>query len=209
MIKSIYIENLKGFDRYEVELGRVNLLVGGNNSGKTTIFHAMNTFFWCMTQTADVGDSIVTLERHKCQSLELFPISKARDLFYMQRTRTGRSPTKIKLELETDAAPKLKFTVYTAFSRNLMIDGSDQRITRVQYDALLRNNPVYVPGTIGITVREELYREVAQERMILDGRQNQVLRNLVYRLKQRGMEWESFKAMVSPLFDLGGLECTI
>jgi predicted ATP-dependent endonuclease of OLD family len=87
-----------------------------------------------------------------------------------------------------------------------MIDGGNHKITRVQYDALLQLNPVYVPGTIGITVREELYREVAQERMILEGRQNQVLRNLVYRLKKKPAEWKEFIGMVQPLFFLGGLD---
>jgi AAA15 family ATPase/GTPase len=44
MIKSLHIENLKGFEVYDVDFGRINLLVGGNNCGKTTIFHAMNVF---------------------------------------------------------------------------------------------------------------------------------------------------------------------
>ena len=41
--------------------------------------------------------------------------------------------------------------------------------------------------------------------MILEGRQNQVLRNLVYRLKKKPGEWKEFIGMVKPLFSLDGL----
>ena len=206
MINSIHIENLKGFEVYDVDFGRINLLVGGNNCGKTTVFHAINVFFWCVLQTADVESAEVTFRKTQVPDLGAIPYFNTRALFYGQRTRSGRLPTKIKVALKTSVAPTLSFSIYPAFSRNLMIDGGDQAIPRFQYDSLLLLNPVYVPGTIGITVREELYREVAQERMILEGRQNQVLRNLVYRLKKKPDEWREFVSMVQPLFDLGGLD---
>lgn len=203
MITSLHIENLKGFEVYDVQFGRINLLVGANNCGKTTVFHAMNVFFWCVLQTADVGENYVTFRKTQVPELGAVPYFYTRDLFFNQSTRAGRQPLKIKVALETTVAPKLSFAIYTAFSRNLMIDGGKQTITRNEYDALLQLNPVYVPGTIGITVREELYREVAQERMILEGRQNQVLRNLVYRLKKKTDDWREFTSMVRPLFALG------
>ncbi len=206
MIKSMRIENFKGFPSYDIEFDRINLLVGGNNCGKTTIFHALNIFFWCMNQTADVGDNEVTFRKTQVPDVGAVPYFETRDLFYQQQTRTGRQPTKIMLRLETDVAPPLTFSVYPAFSRNLMIDGSNQAISRGQYDSLQKNNPVYVPGMIGVTVKEDLYREVAQERMILEGRQSQVLRNLVYRLTQKPEEWAAFKEMVAPLFSLEDLK---
>ena len=206
MIKSLHIENLKGFEHYDVDFGRINLLVGGNNCGKTTVFHAMNVFFWCALQTADVENSEVTFRKTQVPELGAIPYFNTRDLFHGQRTRSGTKPTRINVTLTTTVAPKLSFSIYPAFSRNLMIDGGNQKITRAEYEALLQLNPVYVPGTIGITVREELYREVAQERMILEGRQNQVLRNLVYRLKKKPDEWREFIGMVKPLFSLDGLD---
>ena len=42
MISSICIQNFRGFKRFEMaDLGRVNLLVGGNNSGKTSLLEAL------------------------------------------------------------------------------------------------------------------------------------------------------------------------
>lgn len=43
MISSIHIEGFRGFERFEMdELGRVNLLVGTNNSGKTSLLEALH-----------------------------------------------------------------------------------------------------------------------------------------------------------------------
>lgn len=205
MIESLHIENLKGFKKYDIAFKRLNLLVGGNNSGKTTIFHALQVAFWCLEQTADLGEDVVTFRKTQVPELGAVPYFNTRDLFHNQHTRRGRYPTRITLRLSTSAVSPLSFEVYTAFSRNLMIDGGDQRIAREEYDSLRQLNPVYVPGTIGITVREDLYRTVAQERLILDGRQNQVLRNLVYRLTQEEV-WKDFVETVSPLFDLESLQ---
>jgi hypothetical protein len=112
--------------------------------------------------------------------------------------------------LETAATQPLEFDIYSAFSRNLMVDGKDATVPIDQYKNLLNLNPVYIPGTIGITVKEELYRVVAQERLIAEGRQNQVIRNLVYRLKAMADEehnenWREFIDIVNPLFQLDGI----
>ncbi len=42
MIHSIEIDGYRGFDRFEMnDLGLVNLLVGRNNSGKTSVLEAI------------------------------------------------------------------------------------------------------------------------------------------------------------------------
>ena len=42
MIRAIEIDGYRGFDRFEMnDLGIVNLLVGGNNSGKTSVLEAI------------------------------------------------------------------------------------------------------------------------------------------------------------------------
>jgi len=205
MITSLKITNLKGFEDYLINFSRLNLLVGGNNSGKTTIFHALQLFFWCVDQTTDFGTGSVTLKKTQVPELGGIPYFVARDLFFKQRTRVKNAPTRITLGITADEVPDITFKIYPAFSRNLMVDGGNTKISAKQYEVLRYLKPVYVPGTIGITVREEMYREVAQERMILEGRQNQVLRNLVYRLKQQ-KTWDAFVEMISPLFNLQGLD---
>ncbi len=200
MIETLKVKNFKGFKEYQVDLSRLNLLVGGNNSGKTTIFHALQIFFWCVDQTAEVAGK-TTFRKTQVPELGGVPYFNARDLFFGQKTRSANAPTRIKISLKAKDIPELSFEIYAAFSRNLMVDGGGQQISLAQYKALKALKPVYVPGTIGITVKEEMYRTIAQERMILEGRQNQVLRNLVYRLSQEPI-WKEFVGIIAPLFKL-------
>ena len=107
MIKSLHIENLKGFKEYDVDFSRINLLFGGNNCGKTTIFHAMNVFFWCVQQTCDEEEADVTFRKTQVPELGAIPYFNMRDLFFDQRIRSGRQPMKIRVELKTTVAPDL------------------------------------------------------------------------------------------------------
>lgn len=45
MLKQIYIKNFKAFDRKTIELDKHNIIIGENDSGKSTILEALNIFF--------------------------------------------------------------------------------------------------------------------------------------------------------------------
>lgn len=48
MLKTVKIENFRGFESFELQnLGRLNLLVGKNNSGKTSILEAIRLLCSC------------------------------------------------------------------------------------------------------------------------------------------------------------------
>ncbi len=65
MINSIYVQNLKGFDRFSLDFDATNILVGPNNSGKSTLLgalrlaeEALNAMihtkrYWCTFSTDD------------------------------------------------------------------------------------------------------------------------------------------------------------
>lgn len=78
-------------------------------------------------------------------------------------------------------------------------------MSKTQFNKLMKLKPIYIPSTIGITVQEELYREIAQNRLISEGRHNQVMRNLVYRLSKTEF-WNEFKELITPLFDIDDIE---
>ena len=45
MIKSIYIKNFKAFEKETILLDKNNLIIGENDSGKSTILQALDIFF--------------------------------------------------------------------------------------------------------------------------------------------------------------------
>jgi len=201
MIKRFIFRNFKGFSEFSVSFDRINLLIGGNNSGKTSVFHALQTFFWCLEKTASINGNKVKLAKTQLPEIGAIPYFNIRDLFYKQKTRTGRSPTRIVFELEATKLPLISFEIYPAFSRNVIVTGKDVVLTNEQYKRILDLKPIFIPSTVGITVQEELYREIALERLVTEGRHNQVHRNMIYRLRQKNL-LEDFRNIMQPLFGL-------
>ena len=73
MISSIHIEGFRGFQRFDMgDLGRVNLLVGTNNSGKTSLLEALHL----LTSRADTRGLWQLLWRRGERSIERTPRSE-------------------------------------------------------------------------------------------------------------------------------------
>ncbi len=206
MIRKLSIKNFKGMGDFTLELDKINILAGGNNSGKTTIFHALQLFFWCLEKVAQEDGGQVILRKTQIPEIGAIPYFATKDIFFRQKMRDGKRPTRINFEISVDNLPRISIDVYPAFSRNVMIDGKDVSITKNQYVALMRHRPVFIPSSIGIMPHEELYREVAQDRLISEGRHNQVLRNMVFRLSKDCRLWRQYKELIQPLFRISNLE---
>jgi len=208
MIKKLKIEHFKAFQEYELPFDRLNLLVGSNNSGKTTVFHALQLFFWCLDRTPAPRTDAEHLVIRKTQVTETdaVPNSDLADLFHKRTLRSGKRPAKIGLTISTDELQDVRFEIYSAYARNFMIGGCDFRLTDEQYDRLRGLKPIFIPGMVGITVREDLVRPLAQERMIREGNQNSVLRNILYQLSEKPDEWNQFLEIVEPLFRIKGIQ---
>jgi AAA ATPase domain/AAA domain, putative AbiEii toxin, Type IV TA system len=205
MIRQLKIQNFKGFRQFEIAFDQLNLLVGGNNSGKTTVFHALQLFFWCLEKTATEQGGHVVLRKTQVGETSAVPIFRFEDLFYQQATRAGRGPARIVLTVAADGIPDVEFEIYGAYARNFMVSGKDLQISAPEFEALRALRPVFIPGTVGITVKEDLLRPVAQERLLREGNQSQVLRNIIYRVKQKGV-WDEFSQLMRPLFEIADLQ---
>jgi hypothetical protein len=48
MVRKLRIENFKAFKHFELDFDDINILVGPNNAGKTSVFHALQLFFYCV-----------------------------------------------------------------------------------------------------------------------------------------------------------------
>ena len=88
MLKSLKLENFRGFQSFELQqLGRINLLVGENNSGKTSILEAIQIFYSranldLLSQTMTNRGEILWNEDQKSVSVSRERELDIRHLFY-------------------------------------------------------------------------------------------------------------------------------
>lgn len=107
-LRSLLIEDFRGFGRFEIKnLGRVNLLVGTNNSGKTTVLEAINILsangdFNSIWRTLRAGGEDVFIEREDCNSPPVREVD-IRRLFRGHELEAGKT---FKITSEGDSGVK-------------------------------------------------------------------------------------------------------
>jgi hypothetical protein len=205
MITELGIEYFKGFERFDTRFKQINLLVGANNSGKTSIFHALQLFWWCLDRTARETTNGITLKKTQVAEIPAIPHSSPHDLFFNQKIRMGRGPTRMRISVTTEAVDEVEFQIYSAFANNFMISGEDKELSIEQFEDLRAMRPLFIPGLVGVTVREDVARPLTVERLIREGNQSQVLRNIVNEVKKKE-RLDEFLEIIQPLFDVSGLE---
>jgi hypothetical protein len=122
MFRTLTIKNFRGFQELELSgLGRVNLLVGTNNSGKTSVLEALQF----VARGGDMGALMAALTRRAERSLPLNDAARpmaaldVRYLFHM-RSLDGQP---IALGADTADGARVNFTVSTS---QVPIDDEEQ-----------------------------------------------------------------------------------
>jgi predicted ATPase len=69
MLKKIYIHNFRCFENFELELDKLNLFIGANGVGKSSLFHVLHKIQTLIngTEKASVGCILCFLPEQVCR----------------------------------------------------------------------------------------------------------------------------------------------
>lgn len=205
MIEKITIERFKNINKIELGLGNINVLVGSNNSGKSSILQGIQ-FAVSIAQTTSLEEFRFTKWKNNILSTSLTPnqiiYTPIRDIYSLG---SGGSLSQDKQKAivvrfqEKDTNEIANFQLSKGRNKNLL--------TKIEGRTLgnqIRNieNPytIYVPGLAGISAFEELKSEGIVRRAAAKGDANSVFRNILWLLKQDAPKWESFIADFKDIF---------
>lgn len=193
MIRELTIENFRGFKSFKMhELGRVNLLVGSNGSGKTSVLEALHllnspgdlhAFGWIGSQRGELGDDPQTgsidfshlFYGHEVKCATPITLTCRNDCVDLRLTVTAtpdeKSPSGEALKLDWNGTAKQGPTWSLPVSANgyAMIASNALKWS----ESLSRSRSLFVTGA-SLTEREaiELFKDVAldpfKERLLLD-----------------------------------------
>lgn len=119
MIKRLYIDNYKCFVNFELELQRLNLILGDNGSGKSTLFEVLRLLYNLIVEQQTVGElfSPNTLTRWQDRSIQTFELEvEGNDGLYSYKVEIGylRQEQKCRIQVE-----ELRFNRKLIFAFNL------------------------------------------------------------------------------------------
>lgn len=204
MIDKIEIRNFKNIVKLSLELENLNVLIGSNNSGKSSILQAIQ-FAVSVAQTTNFEKSSWKHATHKLPTSltpEQLIYAPFRDVYSLAYGG------KLKTEINT----AIKITFFDSKKNNdstvLIRKGKNKNIATEIHNKiigeLLRKieEPfsIYVPGLAGIPNYEELKSSGIVRRAALRGDSNNVFRNILHLLYSDATKWKLFIKDVQDIF---------
>ena len=213
MISRIQLSNFKTFEALDIEVGPVTLLIGPNNTGKTTVLQALTLWdialrkWWEQKALSSARTRTgVTINR---QDLFAIPIPEARLLWYNLHTRSGMTSNAnvfmtMRLEGITENRQwhaELEF--YYANPESLYARPAKGEDDPDTLELALKESFSYLPPMSGLSSSEERLEEGSIKRRIGEGRTAEVLRNLLWKIYEKKGEtkWKDLTSAIKKHFD--------
>jgi AAA15 family ATPase/GTPase len=197
MIETITIERFKNIKKIILPLESINVLVGSNNSGKSSILQSIQ-FAVSIAQTTSLDEFYYTKWKANKLSTSLTTnqiiYTPIRDIYSLG---IGGSLSQDKAKAiavrftEKETNETANFLLRKGRNKNLLTEIEGQ-ILGNQIRNLENPFTIYVPGLAGIPAIEELKSEGIIRRAAAKGDANNVFRNILWLLKQDEIKWNTF-----------------
>lgn len=194
MIDKVKITGFKRLDDFELSVARpATVLLGGNNSGKSSVLEAIQLAVSAAQAVRMAGGSEWREDALRASIPQEYLSSARVDV--RGAIRGGRQSASIRLTAE--AMECVVTLTPRADAVEIVIEG---QLLGEQISDLQSPFCVYVPGLAGIQLREPAWAEGAVIRAIARGDSNLVLRNVLYLLKRQTASWQAFLEDLRTLF---------
>jgi len=183
-IKQIHLKRFRQFKDSIVEAGEFNLLVGPNNSGKTSILYAVRAFFLLMSGHVFLEGSPPEARYHRrflSSAEEIAPTPDIRELWYHKQ---AGNPITISITFEDDV-------VFTLVLRQQFgqIHVSTERLpvglTSNKVASYLDTPVAFIPGLVGVLVNEPYATTARRNALAAEGRYSEIFRSSLQQLYSR------------------------
>jgi ABC-type cobalamin/Fe3+-siderophores transport system ATPase subunit len=208
-LKSLRVERFKAIGDAPFDLGPVNILVGSNNSGKSSIIQGLH-FGVGLLQTI-----LLSGNWHPKKNQISTSISPSQLIYSPSDDVSALAPSGKLLEAE-DSALRFEFTldsgekpsvsVRKGRNRNILVKIESAEAAK-ELASLERPFSVFSPGLAGVSKSEQFVSDGVLLRTIARGDANLVLRNILLRLWKSPVEWDGFLNDLRDLFP--GLELRV
>jgi predicted ATPase len=201
VLSSITLRRFKNLEEVTIPLRRIKVMVGTNNSGKSSVLQGV-AFGVSVAQTAYVKGNAKTLSP---DSLIYAPLRDVSALAHggELRTREEHAIEVVFSVLESNSEgtqheSETTVQVRKGKNRNLAIEIDG--LLKPSLESLDEPFAMYVPGLAGLPAGEPYRTPAALRRAAARGDANSVLRNVLLSLKEDQVAWTEFAANLAKVF---------
>ncbi len=201
---------INGFKRFRqettLELDGVTVLVGANNSGKSTVLQALSLFQYCIETTrAEANGRGLHLTKKTVAPDEfgVLPVAEPADLWPGGRVTVGGKPSAIKLTGTFDNGAQIGFDLKISYNRFSIVPSTHGAFGDAITDRAIRLIPLFS----GFAPREEFLTPPARQDRIRLQRQGEMIRNLLWELRDSAKpQWDKLVALLASVFPDSGID---
>jgi ABC-type oligopeptide transport system ATPase subunit len=195
-LRSIHIKRFKNIRDAPLNLGDMNVIVGSNNSGKSSILQALHFTIGAIqsifleNRLRGIGKQTYTVDPNKLiyvPSQDVYALGNGGRLW-------EQADKSVQVELGLSTGENLSVSMLKGRNRNIQIVLSDVAIAR-RIAGLEQPFTIFTPGLAGIAKSEQYVSDGVLLRTIARGDANLVLRNTLLRLwteSQDNEKWLNF-----------------
>jgi len=210
-IPSVTIRRFKRLEEVQIALGDATLLIGANNSGKSSILQAVH-FAVSIAQSARlVGEGVSW--RNDAFEVSFNPAqliySPVADVLSLATggTLQEQRPTQIEIEFVDDTGSRWTVGLRRGRNRNIAVSILGRQVGELLMD-LEHPFTVYAPGLAGVPKEERYLSPGVVRRIVARGDANLALRNVLRMLRAIPDSWNLFVEDMQSIFDGISVEIT-
>jgi energy-coupling factor transporter ATP-binding protein EcfA2 len=203
-ITSVTVRRFKRLEEVQISLGDVTLLIGANNSGKSSILQAIH-FAVSIAQTARlVGEGVPF--RNDAFQVSFNPTqliySPVADVLSLATggTLQEQRPTQIEIEFLDDTGARCTVGLRRGRNRNIAVSIVGRQLGEMLMD-LEHPFTVYAPGLAGVPKEERYLSPGVVRRIVARGDANLALRNVLRMLRADAASWDLFVQDMQSIFE--------
>lgn len=178
MITKISLLNFKKISSFESELASINILVGSNNSGKSSVLQGIHFSIMAEVKRRQLGRDTIPQDELLYVPASDFSILRHNEPY------TNYSGATSKLVLyENENGVEESFSINISKGRNhgnISIQATQNNKFRQQVTSFKDLYSAYTPGLSGISVSEKLVSKAVLRHAAANGDANLYLRNIIY-----------------------------
>jgi len=212
VLSQIEIQRFKNIKKIALDLDKINILVGSNNSGKSSVLQAIQ-FAISVAQTASLertthwrrnGRLPTSIGQMQLIYSPLRDVSALAPFGNLEEDETKG----IKIGFnEAESGYATDIVVRRGKNKNIAIELTGPELGR-RLQSIESPFSIYVPGLAGIPIFEEYKPPAHVRKAAARGDANSVFRNILWLLKQDAGNWNQFISDFNSIFPHLGLEVT-
>jgi energy-coupling factor transporter ATP-binding protein EcfA2 len=185
-IKSIHLKRFKKFKDNVLQATQHNILVGANNSGKTSILHALRLFFLSLSGEFSGPVNNISFHKRYISVGEILPVADSVEL-WTDCKKGNTKTTGIIIELEFNEGLKVD-AVFTHRFGQIHVDASiaanPQGLDGQQINEAMAHRVAFIPGLVGILPQEPYVTPARRSAMSIEARYSEMYRSSLLHLSE-------------------------